>query len=142
MRSLSEEGVIYLGSFSKTFAPGLRVGWVSPRTPYERNCPGLESAVLCPSAFTQLIVSELPLHARLAGQIEIFRGLYRERRDALLDALAEFLPGRPWTVPDGGSTCGSPSPTAWTPRPCCLGPVRQRRLYPGHRLLRRRHGHR
>lgn len=101
--SLDPEGVIYLGSFSKTFAPGFRVGWaVAPHAVRERLVLASEAAILCPSAFSQLAV-----HSYLQGhdwkhQVGVFRDLYRERRDATLGALADLLPSARWTVPVGG----------------------------------------
>src|SRR3954470_5075639 len=54
LRSLDDEGVLYLGSFSKTFAPGYRVGWVvAPHAVREKLVPASESAILCPSNASQ-----------------------------------------------------------------------------------------
>jgi 2-aminoadipate transaminase len=103
LRSVADDGVIYLGTFSKTLAPGFRVGWVvAPPAIREKLILENEAAVLCPSSLTQLIVSEYLTTADWRGQIDTFRGVYRGRRDALLAALAEFLPGLTWTVPGGG----------------------------------------
>src|SRR6478609_5612830 len=81
MRAASEEGVVYLGSFSKTFAPGLRVGWA-----------------LAPHAVREKLV----LTSDSRAQIKVYRELYRERRDAMIDALSAQLPQARWTHPDGG----------------------------------------
>ena len=103
MRSVEQNGVIYLGTFSKTLAPGFRVGWaLAPHAIREKLILANEAAVLCPSSFTQLVVSEYLSTADWKGQIDIFRGVYRERRDAMLAALAEHLPQLNWTVPNGG----------------------------------------
>jgi DNA-binding transcriptional MocR family regulator len=103
MRSVEREGVVYLGTFSKTLAPGLRVGWaLAPHAIREKLILANEAAVLSPSSFTQLVVSEYLDTADWQGQIATFRDVYRERRDALLDALAEHLPHLSWTVPTGG----------------------------------------
>jgi DNA-binding transcriptional MocR family regulator len=103
MRSVEEEGVIYLGTFSKTLAPGFRVGWaLAPHAIREKLILANEAAVLCPSSFTQMIISEYLSTADWRGQIDTFRGVYRERRDAMLLALADYLPDLSWTVPDGG----------------------------------------
>ena len=103
LRSVEDEGVIYLGTFSKTLAPGFRVGWVlAPPAIRDKLVLENEAAVLCPSSLTQLIVNEYLSTADWRGQINTFRGVYRQRRDALLAALAEFLPGLTWTVPGGG----------------------------------------
>ena len=54
MRSLDDDRVVYLGSFSKTFAPGFRVGWVlAPHAVREKLVLAQESATLCPPAFSQ-----------------------------------------------------------------------------------------
>jgi DNA-binding transcriptional MocR family regulator len=59
MRADDADGVIYLGSFSKTIASGLRVGWaVAPHGVREKLVLAAESAVLCPSNFAQLTISE------------------------------------------------------------------------------------
>jgi 2-aminoadipate transaminase len=103
MRSVEEDGVIYLGTFSKTLAPGFRVGWaLAPHAIREKLILANEAAVLSPSSFTQMIISEYMSTADWRGQIDTFRGVYRERRDAMLQGLADYLPDLSWTVPNGG----------------------------------------
>ncbi len=103
MRSVEEDGVIYLGTFSKTLAPGFRVGWaLAPHAIREKLILANEAAVLSPSSFSQLMISEYLNTADWKAQINTFRGIYRERRDAMLSALAEYLPQLSWTVPNGG----------------------------------------
>ncbi|WP_027479205.1 aminotransferase-like domain-containing protein [Gryllotalpicola ginsengisoli] len=103
MRSIEDEGVVYLGTFSKTLAPGFRLGWaLAPHAIREKLILANEAAVLSPSSFTQLVVSEYLSKADWRGQIDIFRGVYRERKEAMLAALAEHLPELSWTNPNGG----------------------------------------
>lgn len=103
MRSMDEEGVIYLGSFSKTFAPGFRVGWaVAPHAVREKLVLASESAILCPSNASQMAISAYLDHSDWQGQIKKFREQYRERRDAMISALEEMIPEASWNVPDGG----------------------------------------
>lgn len=103
LRSMSEEGVIYLGSFSKTFAPGYRVGWaVAPHAVREKLVLASESAILCPSNASQLAIRTYLEHADWQGQIKKFREQYRERRDAMISALEEHIPEASWNVPEGG----------------------------------------
>ena len=99
-----EDDVLYLGSFSKTFAPGLRVGWVlAPHAVREKLVLAAEAAVLCPPTFNQLAVAEYLSTQDWQGQVAAFRGMYRERRDAMLDALVQQMPaGTAWTHPTGG----------------------------------------
>ncbi len=103
MRSISEDGVVYLGSFSKTFAPGFRVGWaVAPHAVREKLVLASEAAILCPSNASQMAISSYLAHHDWLGQIKSFRVQYRERRDAIIEALEEHIPAATWTVPAGG----------------------------------------
>ena len=104
LRSTDPDNVVYLGSFSKTFASGLRVGWVlAPHAVREKLVLAAESATLCPPTFNQMIVSRYLATHDWKGQIKKFRENYRERRDAMLSALDQHLPpGCSWTKPDGG----------------------------------------
>jgi 2-aminoadipate transaminase len=104
LRADDAEGVVYLGTFSKTFAAGVRVGWaVAPAAIKEKLILAAESAVLCHSSFAQLTVREYLSTQSWREQIKAFRELYRERRDATLEALAGMMPpGCHWTRPGGG----------------------------------------
>jgi len=95
---------VYLGTFSKTFAAGVRVGWaVAPTAIREKLILAAESAVLCHSSFSQLTVREYLDTQPWYEQIKDFRELYRERRDATLSALSRMMPpGCRWTRPTGG----------------------------------------
>ena len=103
MRSVDQSGVSYLGSFSKTFAPGLRVGWVvAPHGIREKLVLASEAAILSPSSFAQMVLAEYFDAHDWKAQIDIFRGVYRERRDTMAAALASYLPGVSHTNPAGG----------------------------------------
>lgn len=103
LRSLDEDGVIYLGSFSKILVPGFRVGYVlAPPSIREKLVLANESAVLCPSAFSQMMISEYLSNNDWKAQIAVFRGEYRQRRDAAQAAMKEFLPDLTTTNPGGG----------------------------------------
>ena len=104
MRAEDSENVIYLGSFSKTIAPGFRVGWtLVPQTLKEKLVIAAESSILCPSNFSQLAISSYLADQPWRDQIASFCNLYRERRDAMLESLEEYFPkGTTWTKPDGG----------------------------------------
>jgi len=103
LRSMDDEGVIYLGSFSKILAPGFRVGYVlAPPAIRDKLVLAQESAILCPSSFSQMMISEYLANSDWQGQIDTFRGVYRERKDAALSAMQEFLPKLHTTKPDGG----------------------------------------
>lgn len=104
LRADNPDGVVYLGSFSKTLAPGFRVGWaLAPHAIREKLVLAMESAVLSHSSFTQLAVGQYLATQPWREQIKTFRELYRERRDAMLDALEALMPaGVSWTKPAGG----------------------------------------
>jgi DNA-binding transcriptional MocR family regulator len=103
LRSMDEDGIVYLGSFSKILAPGFRVGYVlAPPAIRDKLVLANESAILCPSSFSQMMISSYLEHADWQGQVETFRGVYRERRDAALEAMDEYLPSLETTKPAGG----------------------------------------
>jgi DNA-binding transcriptional MocR family regulator len=104
LRARARESVIYVGTFSKTFAPGFRVGWIlAPHAVREKLVIASEAQILCPSAFSQAAVSTYIETMPWREQLKKFRETYRERRDAALTALAELMPGETrWTTPGGG----------------------------------------
>jgi DNA-binding transcriptional MocR family regulator len=103
IRAFDDEGVVYLGSFSKTFAPGYRVGWaIAPHAVREKLVLASESSILCPSNAAQMaITTYLDVHDWKV-QIKSYRETYRERRDAMIGALSEHIPSASWNVPEGG----------------------------------------
>ena len=104
MRAQDSENVIYLGSFSKTIAPGFRVGWtLVPQSLKEKLVIAAESSILCPSNFTQLSISGYLADQPWRDQIASFCKLYKVRRDAMLESLEQYFPGSAtWTKPSGG----------------------------------------
>jgi 2-aminoadipate transaminase len=104
LRARRRDGVFYCSTFSKTFAPGLRVGWIlAPHAVREKLVMMSEANVLCPSAFAQGAVTQYLTTMPWREQIKVYREIYRERRDALLSALADLMPaGTTWTRPAGG----------------------------------------
>jgi DNA-binding transcriptional MocR family regulator len=103
LRSLDADGVIYLGSFSKILVPGFRVGYVlAPPSIKDKLVLANESAVLCPSAFSQMMISEYLSTNDWKAQISVFRDEYRLRRDSALSAMDEYLPNLKTTKPGGG----------------------------------------
>ena len=104
MRADDPDNVIYLGSFSKTFAPGLRVGWVlAPHAVREKLVLANEAATLNPPVFNQMLISRYLAKFDWLSQVKAYRHTYAERRDAMLGALQAHMPeGTTWTNPDGG----------------------------------------
>ncbi|MQA16102.1 MAG: aminotransferase class I/II-fold pyridoxal phosphate-dependent enzyme [Pseudonocardiaceae bacterium] len=104
LRASDPDNVVYLGSFSKTFAPGLRVGWaLAPHAVREKLVLAAESATLCPPTFTQAVVSRYLAGHDWKSQVKTYQEAYRDRRDAMISALEQQLPsGCRWTRPDGG----------------------------------------
>lgn len=96
--------VVYLGTFSKIFAPGVRLGWVhaQPGILHKINV-GKQGADLCSSNLSQMMISTYFQNADWRSYLKRLNVIYKERRDAMLDALAEFMPKEVhWTHPAGG----------------------------------------
>ncbi|HEY9355458.1 MAG TPA: PLP-dependent aminotransferase family protein [Arthrobacter sp.] len=104
LRAANPADVIYMGSFSKIFAPGLRIGWaLVPEHLQRRYYLASEAVTLCPPTLNQMLVSAYLRDYDWKGQIQTYRVLYAERCQAMLAALAEHMPdGASWTSPEGG----------------------------------------
>ena len=105
LRSLDPGNVIYLGTVSKTFSPGVRVGWALAETSVaQRLVLAKEAADLCGSNLSMRITERwFADEDRWRGTIASLIGTYRSRRDAMIEALEEHLPeDTSWTEPHGG----------------------------------------
>jgi len=96
--------VMYLGTFSKILSPGIRLGWVvAPPPVLEKINVGKQGADLCTSTLSQLMVQAYFERGDWQEYVQALTGVYRPRRDAMLEALGEFFPREAeWTRPDGG----------------------------------------
>ena len=98
------EGCIYLGSFSKVLAPGLRLGFVvAPKGVYPKLLQAKQAADLHSPGFNQRMITEVMKDGFLDRHIPTIRALYKGQRDAMLAALAKDMPADvTWNSPDGG----------------------------------------
>jgi 2-aminoadipate transaminase len=104
LRSLDDSRVIYLGTLSKIFSAGMRIGWiVAPRPVLDKLLLAKQSADLCTSSFTQRVAHVYFCEEDWRGEIKHLVDIYRERRDAMMAALDGHLSGlAEWTYPKGG----------------------------------------
>ena len=102
--SLAPDRVIHLGSFSKIFAPGFRLGWaIAHPELLDKIYVCKQSLDLCPPIFDQYVAAEFLRSGRLDANLEKTIALYRSKRDLLLGLLEEYMPeGVRWTRPEGG----------------------------------------
>lgn len=101
---LANGKVLYLGTFSKTLAPGFRLGWIVGPQEVVRKCVMAKQGMdLHTSTFSQMVAYEAAKDGFLDRHGALIRKVYGERRDVMLQALADYMPdGVTWTHPNGG----------------------------------------
>ncbi len=104
MYSMDPERVILLGTFSKTFVPGFRLGWVlASEEIIDRLIVAKQSADLCTPIFNQEIAGRYLQSGKYEENIQKIITLYRHKRDLMHEYLTKFMPeGVTWTKPEGG----------------------------------------
>jgi 2-aminoadipate transaminase len=102
--SLHKENVIYLSTFSKTLAPGIRLGWISgPSAIIGRLGQAKQGTDLHTSTFVQYLAYDICERGLIRSHVRRIRAEYRARRDVMLEAMAQHFPqGVTWTRPAGG----------------------------------------
>lgn len=103
LRSMDAENVVYLSSFSKIIAPGMRIAWiVAPPGIRKKLVLANEASILCPPNMSQMTISTYLDNFDWKQQIAQYRVMYKERCDAMDAALHEYLPYCSWNKPKGG----------------------------------------
>lgn len=102
--SIAPDITLHLGSFSKIFAPGLRLGWIfGPRVYLEQIFICKQALDLCPPVLSQYMAAEYMISGELDKGIAKNISLYRSKRDLMLSLLEKYMPsGVSWTQPEGG----------------------------------------
>ena len=107
---VEQSRVVYLGTFSKTVAPGMRVGWIcAPRAMIARLTLINQASALHVSSINQIAMLNI-LEGGQTSMIAAGRAHYRRKRDALLDALERYAPDLAHTAPQGGLFCWATLP--------------------------------
>lgn len=96
--------VVLLGTFSKIFAPGFRMGWVlADPDIIEKIVTAKQSTDLCSPPFSQRVLARFMQKGYLIDNIEKIIKIYRQKRDWMIEAFEEYMPeGVTWTTPEGG----------------------------------------
>ena len=104
IRTLCPERTLHLGSFSKIFAPGFRLGWIiAPPELLDMIYVCKQSLDLCPPVMDQYMAAEFLSSGRLDANLQKSIALYGKKRDLMLSLLEEYMPeGVSWTHPEGG----------------------------------------
>ena len=107
--------VLYLGTLSKTLAPGLRLGWiVGPEEVIRKLVQLKQGADLHTSTFGQMVAYEVARGGFLDRHVRVIRDVYRARRDAMLRAMEAHFPAVVrWTRPEGGLFLWVTLPEGW-----------------------------
>ena len=104
IRELAPERTLHLGSFSKIFAPGFRLGWIiGPEPLLEQIFVCKQALDLCPPVFDQYLATEFLTSGALDANLVKTKAEYRRRRDLMVSLLEKYMPeGVTWTYPEGG----------------------------------------
>jgi 2-aminoadipate transaminase len=104
IRELAPERTLQLGSFSKIFAPGFRLGWIiGPEELLEQIYVCKQCLDLCPPVFDQYLAAEFLVSGALDRNLQRSVAVYRGRRDRMVSLLKKYMPeGVEWTNPEGG----------------------------------------
>ena len=104
MTARNPDGCVYLGSFSKVLAPGLRLGYlVAPKGLYPKLLQAKQAADLHSAGFNQRVVAEVMADGFLERHVPTIRALYKSQQGAMLAAMREHMPaGVSWNTPAGG----------------------------------------
>ena len=104
IRELAPERTLHLGSFSKIFAPGFRLGWIiGPEELLEQVFVCKQALDLCPPVFDQYLATEFLTSGALDANLVKTKAEYRRRRDLMVNLLEKYMPeGVTWTYPEGG----------------------------------------
>ena len=102
--AMHKENTIYLSTFSKTLAPGLRLGWiVAPERIMRQLIQAKQGADLHTSSLVQYLANDICQRGLIRAHVKRVRVIYRERRDTMLNTMDEFFPTEvSWTRPQGG----------------------------------------
>ena len=104
MYSMAPERVIMVGTFSKTFVPGFRLGWiVAQHDVIERIIVAKQSSDLCTPVFNQMVAAHYLASGAYDVNLKKTCALYKRKKNVMVSAFEEFMPkGVTWTNPDGG----------------------------------------
>ncbi len=107
--------VIYLSTFSKILAPGLRLAWViAPQEVIRKLVQAKQGADLNTAVFTQMVTHEVSRGGFLDRHIWLIRRIYGERRNIMLEAMEKYFPSQvSWTHPKGGLFLWGTMPEGW-----------------------------
>ena len=104
MYSMAPERVIMVGTFSKTFVPGFRLGWiVATHDIIERVIVAKQSSDLCTPVFNQMVAAKYLSSGAYDTNLEKTCALYKRKKEVMVSSFEEFMPkGVTWTNPEGG----------------------------------------
>ncbi len=105
LKRMDEEGrVLYLGSFSKVFSPGVRVAFIVAPEPANVKLEIMRQGIdLCPNSLSQILVALFIKNGMIWQHIPRIRKIYGRKREIMLDSLEEYFPeGARWSRPEGG----------------------------------------